>query len=252
MNEAIQKKWHDKTVVVVIMLIVFFPVGIYALWQNQFIKKGWKIGITTFIAFILIIGIMTPSSNNHNSSLDNYTQKNNTTMIRSDSISQMKSQITQTIDSLKIPFDAHLFRGSNDALILESAFFSSLAKLIYQAKQYNDKELNKLVAELETKVIKIQINEFPLMRTHYMLLHKHDLWKENIELSLVGKDVNTMQLVGAAFANNKAIDNVQTTIVDVLRALRFKKTIYKWIPSDDSPTIYDLYSSSSDKEIVAN
>jgi hypothetical protein len=39
---------------VILLCIVFFPVGLYALWKNQSISKGWKIGITIVIALIVL------------------------------------------------------------------------------------------------------------------------------------------------------------------------------------------------------
>jgi len=48
------KKWYDNTWLVILLCIVFFPVGLYALWKNQSISKGWKIGITIVIALIVL------------------------------------------------------------------------------------------------------------------------------------------------------------------------------------------------------
>jgi hypothetical protein len=39
---------------VVILCIIFFPVGLYALWKNQFISKGWKIGVSIFFLFLVL------------------------------------------------------------------------------------------------------------------------------------------------------------------------------------------------------
>lgn len=47
-------KWYDNKVVVTLLCIFFFPVGLYALWMNGSISKGWKIGYTIFIALIVI------------------------------------------------------------------------------------------------------------------------------------------------------------------------------------------------------
>lgn len=47
-------KWYDKTWVVILLCILFFPVGLYALWKNATISKGWKIGVTTFFALAII------------------------------------------------------------------------------------------------------------------------------------------------------------------------------------------------------
>ena len=50
--------WYEKTWVVVVLCIVFFPVGLYALWKNSSIGKGWKIGVTAFFALIIIANIV--------------------------------------------------------------------------------------------------------------------------------------------------------------------------------------------------
>lgn len=60
-NSTLQSKWYDKTWLVIVLCIIFFPVGLYALWKNATIHKGWKIGITVFIALIVIAQI---SNNN--------------------------------------------------------------------------------------------------------------------------------------------------------------------------------------------
>ncbi|MBK7957716.1 MAG: hypothetical protein IPK03_06105 [Bacteroidetes bacterium] len=49
--------WYEKNWVVVILCIFFFPIGLYALWKNSTISKGWKIGVTAIIAFIVIANI---------------------------------------------------------------------------------------------------------------------------------------------------------------------------------------------------
>ena len=53
-NSTTQSKWYDKTWLVILLCIVFFPVGLYALWKNQSISKGWKIGVTVVIALIVL------------------------------------------------------------------------------------------------------------------------------------------------------------------------------------------------------
>jgi hypothetical protein len=49
--------WYEKTWLVVLLCIVFFPVGLYALWKNSSISKGWKIGITVVLALFVLISI---------------------------------------------------------------------------------------------------------------------------------------------------------------------------------------------------
>lgn len=45
--------WYEKTWLVIVLCLLIFPVGLYALWKNSKINKGWKIAITIFIAIIV-------------------------------------------------------------------------------------------------------------------------------------------------------------------------------------------------------
>ena len=55
-TSSLQKsKWYQKTTWVVIWCIFFFPVGIYGLWRNSSIRRGWKIGVTAIIAVIVLV-----------------------------------------------------------------------------------------------------------------------------------------------------------------------------------------------------
>lgn len=46
--------WYEKTWLVIVLCIVFFPLGLYALWKNSSIGKTWKIVITVLIAIVVI------------------------------------------------------------------------------------------------------------------------------------------------------------------------------------------------------
>jgi hypothetical protein len=62
--------WYEKTWVIVVFCIVFFPVGLYALWKNSTIRQGWKIGITAFFVFVVIVNI----TNNNKTATKNPTE----------------------------------------------------------------------------------------------------------------------------------------------------------------------------------
>ena len=47
--------WYDNNVIVIILLIVLFPIGIYALWKNQNIAKSIKVIVTGFFVFIILL-----------------------------------------------------------------------------------------------------------------------------------------------------------------------------------------------------
>lgn len=56
-QNTISNAWYEKTWLVIILCIIFFPVGLYALWKNSRISKGWKIGVTVVIALIVIANL---------------------------------------------------------------------------------------------------------------------------------------------------------------------------------------------------
>lgn len=56
--------WYEKKWAVVILCIIFFPVGLYGLWKNSSIKIGWKIGVFAFFALIIIANIADKNEGN--------------------------------------------------------------------------------------------------------------------------------------------------------------------------------------------
>ena len=52
-----QKKWYDNKVLTNCLLIIFFPIGLYALWKSNTIAKWWKITATIIIGLIVIANI---------------------------------------------------------------------------------------------------------------------------------------------------------------------------------------------------
>ena len=107
-----QSKWYDKTWLVFILCIIFFPVGLYALWKNSSISKGWKIGVTIVIALILIAQIGKDEKTSSNIADKSTTTSNSNgkvlTQIQKDSIAKVERLATieerkkQTIMAAKL------------------------------------------------------------------------------------------------------------------------------------------------------
>jgi hypothetical protein len=65
MEQTNTNAWYEKTSLVIILCIIFFPVGLYALWKNSRIAKGWKIGVTALFAIILLASLTDNEENSN-------------------------------------------------------------------------------------------------------------------------------------------------------------------------------------------
>jgi hypothetical protein len=61
MKNTTTTAWYDNNLTVLVLLIFFFPVGLYALWKNKNISKILKIIVTGFFVF-LMIGVSTSNT----------------------------------------------------------------------------------------------------------------------------------------------------------------------------------------------
>jgi len=57
MDSTNQKKWYDNIWIVILLCLIFFPVGLYALWKNSSINIFMKVGVTGIIAIIIIYSL---------------------------------------------------------------------------------------------------------------------------------------------------------------------------------------------------
>jgi len=82
--------WYEKNWLVILLCIFFFPVGLYALWKNSTISKGWKIGVTIIIALIVIsnVGDKKESTSNNAASTTTETQS----IILSEQVNSVQSE----------------------------------------------------------------------------------------------------------------------------------------------------------------
>ena len=46
--------WYNNKLSVTLLIIFFFPVGLYGLWRSEVISKKWKYSITTIFVFYLL------------------------------------------------------------------------------------------------------------------------------------------------------------------------------------------------------
>lgn len=102
-NTSEEKHWYDKTWLVIVLCIIFFPVGLYALWKNSSISKGWKIGITVLISLIVITNISnndkttTPVENNNVVETQQSDTSENTTNADNAKNDEIKDEIVEKL-----------------------------------------------------------------------------------------------------------------------------------------------------------
>jgi hypothetical protein len=81
-NNNTSNAWYEKTWLVILLCVIFFPVGLYALWKNSSIGKGWKIGVTAIIALIIIANIGNKDDKTTSASSSNNTTSEETTTVK--------------------------------------------------------------------------------------------------------------------------------------------------------------------------
>ena len=91
--------WYEKSWLAILLCVLFFPVGLYALWKNSTIKKGWKVAITVIIALIVIGNIgdkgKSNSSSSSNSSNESTIANPVLTQTQKDSIKAIEDSIVK-------------------------------------------------------------------------------------------------------------------------------------------------------------
>lgn len=113
---------------------------------------------------------------------------------------------------------------------------------INAAKSLNDRELNKLIKEVEPKLSRHKAKRFPIIRREFAAELKKKFWRENIDVEIKGKNFSTLTLTGGVFASNANKQDFQTEVSQVLHKMRFKRVEYKWYEYDDEYTYYTLKS----------
>lgn len=161
---------------------------------------------------------------------------------------QIEEDIKQYQTELKgiKEFKGSEYRGAITSLVVEVALFSTWGKLIERAKDHDNNTVRSLGKQMRKELKKLQIKEFPRIRSEYARLVGDKLWSENIEVSKYGTSIT---FTGSVFAANRNIEDFQTTIYSMLSDLRFKRANYKWYEGASKYTYYSI-SSPKDSEII--
>ena len=88
-NQQIDKKWYDNKFITHLLLVIFFPVGLYALWKSRTIAKWWKITATVIVSLITITNL-SDSESSSSVSGEKEEPKVELTQAQKDSIAQVE------------------------------------------------------------------------------------------------------------------------------------------------------------------
>ena len=162
-----------------------------------------------------------------------------------------KEELEKDIESYKQElkgikeFNGTDYRGAITSLTIEVALFSTWGRLIEKSVDHKSKTVRNLGIQMKSHLKKLQIKEFPRIRSEYAKLVDEKLWSEDIDVSKYGTSIT---FTGGIFASNKNIQDFQSTISSTLSDFRFKRANYKWYEYDDEYTYYTI-SSPKDSEI---
>lgn len=182
-------------------------------------------------------------------SVESLSSTPSSTSVEEKNIPDQIAQLKREIASIEKGVNFSTYRGTVEASQMELVLFAAWAKTINEALLSENTELQTLGKELEKKVKKIQIKEFPILRLAYTKAIYNNLWKENIETQLLGKKNKTIQFTGGYFSNNGNKAKTQETLREALKMFRFTKVNYKWYKNDDEYTYYEI-DSPIDSELM--
>jgi hypothetical protein len=77
MKNQYQQKWHQKPNSIIVLLIIFFPLGLYFMWKNEI----WSIKTRWIITSIFIFAVILNSGNKNSSNTDENVQSTNDTSV---------------------------------------------------------------------------------------------------------------------------------------------------------------------------
>jgi len=95
--ETIDRKWYDNKVLIHVLLVLFFPVGLYGIWKNTELSKLRKIITSAIVVFVIltIVGGKDNKSSNvsQNSSVETVSeqQKETSENLTKETISKQQS-----------------------------------------------------------------------------------------------------------------------------------------------------------------
>jgi tetratricopeptide (TPR) repeat protein len=137
-----------------------------------------------------------------------------------------------------------------DALQMDIVVFGSWAKLIKDAEESEETEIQNLGKNLKSKVSRIQVREFPNLRKQYAKIVAKKMWENDIEVSANGTGKRYINFSGGVFAANKNKKEFQTQVQEVLNMFRFNQARYRWYKGESEYTYYTMYEGKDSEPVT--
>ena len=104
-----KKKWYDNKFITHLLLVLFFPIGLYALWNSRTIAKWWKITASVLIGLIVIANLGDDKTSNDNSTTEKtivqkkskiqLTQAQKDSIVKVEKVELYKQRKSQTVSA---------------------------------------------------------------------------------------------------------------------------------------------------------
>ena len=85
------KKWYQKTWGIILLLLIFFPAGLYFLWKSDFSKKS-KLVLTGIIAILVFSSMGNKEQNQNITTQNQQVQQSQTESKKSEEVSKVKTE----------------------------------------------------------------------------------------------------------------------------------------------------------------
>ncbi len=168
---------------------------------------------------------------------------------KEEEIEEQKEQLKRELKSINEGIE--FAKGKNiEALQMDLVLFASWAKIIEEAKNSDNLEIQNLGKKLSYKVSNIQTKEFPNLRKKYSKFLANKMWENDIYISASGTGKRYINLTGGIFAANKNKKDFQETIHEILTMFRFKQSRYRWYKGAEEFTYYDVYKGKDSDPVI--
>jgi len=163
---------------------------------------------------------------------------------------KQKEQPRRELKSIDEGIDFSSYRETVESLQIEIVLFGSWAKSISDGQNSDDNEINKLANQLKSKVAKLQVKEFPILRKEYATIVAKKMWESDIDVTSSSNGNRYINFSGGVFAANKNKQDFQEQVNEVLSMFRYRQSRYRWYKGASEYTYYTIYGGKDSDPVV--